>query len=313
MAAPGPGERAYNGLDNAAQLGWRPGKPGMPSTTLPFGDKDHPAVVALRERLRAANGIVGLVRQSPPPPPPSFHLWDAAGRHNILHLSPLQEVVDGAAVLEGAPGVAERAAEIFLRDGFVAVENALVGADLARMQRASDTVVREAMALDPERLGNRNSHRYSFGGVSHSGHCMNVAEWVECLVDNEVCRRIMKHIFNSEDYICRGGGGDFCLPGCVEYQNLHQDMGDPIGSADPTDTPAVTIRDSPPPACTCNFAMQDLTFENGPIRQIPQTQHMRAPGGAFNAPPLETEPEWMRLSTVLVPAGSVVMRNVLCW
>ena len=41
MAPPGPGARAYNGLDNAAQLGWRPGKPGMPSTTLPFGDIAH--------------------------------------------------------------------------------------------------------------------------------------------------------------------------------------------------------------------------------------------------------------------------------
>ena len=137
---------------------------------------------------------------------------------------------------------------------------------------------------------------------------MHVKEWVECLVDNEVCRRVMQFIFGSDNYICRGGGGDFCLGGCVEYQNLHQDMGDPIGNSDPSPEPAVTIRDSPPPACTCNFAMQDLTFENGPIRQVPHMQNTRSP-----FVPLADEPEWMRLSTVLVPAGSVIMRDVRCW
>ena len=81
----------------------------------------------------------------------------------------------------------------------------------------------------------------AFGGASHTGHCVHVPEWAECLVDNEVTRRIMAHIFNSDNYICRGGGGDFCLAGSVEYQGLHQDMGDPVGNADVSETPAVGI------------------------------------------------------------------------
>lgn len=44
--------------------------------------------------------------------------------------------------------------------GFVAVSKALVGANLERMQAASDKQIREMMALDPQRVGNRNSHRY---------------------------------------------------------------------------------------------------------------------------------------------------------
>jgi hypothetical protein len=298
MAPPAKGKPGYAGLDEAPQLGWRTtGPDGAPiknhkgafpddgsvfAARLPFGDPAHPDVVALREHLARRNGIPGL------------------------------EVVDGQAALAN-DALAARAADIFHRDGFVAVSKALVGTQLARMQSASDKVIREMMALDPHRVGNRGSHRYSFGGASHTGHCMHVPEWAECLIDNEVCRCIMTKIFNSPNYICRGGGGDFCLAGSVEYQGLHQDMSDPIGNADKSETPTVGVRDGPPPGCTCNFAMQDLTPINGPIRQVPGTQKHRAIGGGFNAPGVAEEPEWMKLSTVLVPAGSVVMRDVRCW
>ena len=291
---------AFAGQDDSPQLGWRPN----PNTAdphpnrqgswpedgsvfaakLPFGDPHAPEVVALREHMMANNGIDGL------------------------------EVIDGQAVLQDDE-LAKRAAQIFHRDGFVAVSKALVGDDLTRMQAASDRKIREMMALDPQRVGNRNSHRYSFGGASHTGHCSHEPEWAELLFDNEVTRRIMHHIFNSDNYICRGGGGDFCLAGSVEYQGLHQDMGDPIGRADPRDpaAPTMGMRDGPPPACTCNYAMQDLTPINGPIRQIPGTQRARGPGASFNAPNVGAEPEWMKMSTVLVPAGSCVMRDVRCW
>ena len=298
MAPPSRGKAAYAGIEESAQLGWRtldgdgnaiqnnqgsfPQDDSVFAAKLPFGDPMHPDVVALREHMEENNGIPGLT------------------------------VIDGQAVLEDDE-LAKRAAAIFHRDGFVAVSRALVGDDLTRMQEASDKQVREMMALDPYRVGNRGSHRYSFGGASHTGHCSHVAEWAELLFDNEVTRRIMKHIFDSENYICRGGGGDFCLAGSVEYQGLHQDMGDPVGNADPNEEPALGIRDGPPPACTCNYAMQDLTPVNGPIRQVPGTHTHRAPGGRFNAPNVQDEPEWMKISTVLVPAGSCVMRDVRCW
>ena len=58
-----------------------------------------------------------------------------------------------------------------------------------------------------------------------------------------------------------------------------------------------------------NFVTVDSTPLNGPTRQIPGSQHARAP-----IPTLAEEPEWMRLSTVCpVPAGAVQIRDVRAW
>jgi hypothetical protein len=58
-----------------------------------------------------------------------------------------------------------------------------------------------------------------------------------------------------------------------------------------------------------NFLPFDQTALNGPTRQIPGSQHARAP-----IPTLEEEPEWMRLSTVCpVPAGAAQIRDVRAW
>ena len=133
---------------------------------------------------------------------------------------------------------------------------------------------------------------------------------------------ILTAIFGSADYISRGGGGDFCLPGAVDYQALHADMGDRREFKDP-DTGEVrftfgsfkdprgilTYRDLPCPYVCCNYLMVDFNAINGPTRQIPGTQHSREP-----IPTLENEPEWMRLSTVCpAPAGSVLIRDIRAW
>lgn len=56
---------------------------------------------------------------------------------------------------------------------------------------------------------------------------------------------------------------------------------------------------------SCNFLTVDFTPLNGPIRQIPFTQHSREP-----MPLLAVEPEWMKLSTGCpAPAGSVQLLN----
>jgi hypothetical protein len=36
---------------------------------------------------------------------------------------------------------------------------------------------------------------------------------------------VLSAIYATDDYRCCGCGGDFALPGAVEYQNLHSDMG----------------------------------------------------------------------------------------
>ena len=232
---------------------------------------DDPNVVRLRERLNRDNGIKGL---------------------EIL-----------------SPDDVDRAAELFHRDGFVVVRDALVPHQLERMQRAADRAIDEMLAADPEAAVGGGAgglpHRYSFGSSSASRHMLHVDEWVE-MIDMPTTTPILTAIFGSPNYIVIGGGGDLAMPGAIEYQGLHSDN----TWAEPHDpTGRITTRDLPLPAVTINFPMCDLTRENGPIRQIPGTQSSRQP-----IPNLLDEPEWMKLATVCpVPAGSAIFRDVRTW
>ena len=123
---------------------------------------DDPNVVALRERLRAENGIKGL------------------------------ELV--------APGDVKRAADLLHRDGFVVLRDALGPAQLARMREASDRAVAELMTDDPCCAAGGGAgglpHRYSFGGGSASRYMLHVKEWCE-LIDLETTTPILTEIFGS--------------------------------------------------------------------------------------------------------------------
>ena len=219
---------------------------------------DDPGVVGLREHLRANNGIKGLELVSPDDP--------------------------------------KRAAELFHRDGFVAVRDVLDPDQIQRMQAAAYKAVAELMEDDRD---------CSAGGGSASRHMLHVDEWCE-LIDLPTTTPILTEIFGSADYVVGGAGGDIAMPGAIEYQGLHSDnmwseIPDPYGN--------VTMRDLPVPVLTINFPMSDLTFENGPIRQIPGTQRSRAP-----IPSLANEPEWMKLSTVCpAPVGTAIFRDIRAW
>ncbi len=206
-----------------------------------------------------------------------------------------------------APEEIDRAVKIFYRDGFVVVRDALNSERLDFLQKGCDRVIREMLELDPQRIGNRGSHRYSFGAASKTGHLMHHPEWA-MLLDLETVTPILTAIFGSPKYIARGGGGDFCLPGAIEYQSLHSDMGERFGAfMDPRGV--LSYRDLPCPYICCNYLMVDFTSINGATRQIPGTQHSLQP-----IPSFEEEPEWMKLSTVCpAPAGSVLIRDVRAW
>ena len=232
---------------------------------------DDPGVSALRENLRSHNGIKGLELVPPDNP--------------------------------------QRAAELFNRDGFVAVRDALTPEQLARMKAAADTAILQLMEDDHDCSAGGGAgglpHRYSFGGGSASRQMLHVREWCE-LIDLPTTTPILKEIFGSPNYVVGGAGGDIAMPGAIEYQGLHSDnmwseLPDPYGM--------VTMRDLPVPVLTINFPMIDLTYENGPIRQIPGTQRSRAP-----IPNLIDEPEWMKLSTVCpAPAGTAIFRDIRAW
>ena len=215
--------------------------------------------------------------------------------------------IKGLEILE--PTDVERAAELFHRDGFVVVADALSPQQLARMREATERALDAMLAVDPTCAAGGGAgglpHRYSFGSSSASRHMLHDPAWVE-LVDVPTTTPILTAIFGSPNYILIGAGGDVVMPGAIEYQGLHSDnvwseLHDPTGR--------VSTRELPVPAVTINFPMCDLTAENGPTRQIPGTQNSR------NAiPNLVDEPEWMKLSTLCpVSAGAAIFRDLRAW
>lgn len=220
--------------------------------------------------------------------------------------------IRGLEVLD--PSEVDRAVRIFQRDGFVVIRDALPPDQLAILKAGVDEAVRDIIALDPDRNGNRGTLRYSFGGSSMTRSMLHRPEW-QMLLDLPTVTPIVTAIFESSDYLLRSCSGDFCLPGATKYQPLHADMGDyrersttPFSSFhDPRGH--LSTRDLPCPYVCVNFLTVDSTPLNGPTRQIPGSQHSRAP-----IPSLAEEPEWMRLSTVCpAPAGSVQIRDVRAW
>ena len=89
---------------------------------------------------------------------------------------------------------------------------------LARARRGCEIAIREMVGRDPERVGNRGSHRYSFGSSSAHFGCLD--EWA-ALIDPPPLMEVLEAVFGSKDFCSTGaGGGDYNTPGSVEYQHL---------------------------------------------------------------------------------------------
>ncbi|MEM7363839.1 MAG: phytanoyl-CoA dioxygenase family protein [Pseudomonadota bacterium] len=233
-----------------------------------------------------------------------------------------------------SPDEVDRAVHIFRRDGFVVVRDLLDAEHLAQFRDGCERHLKDLLShpgVDGRKYAaetGRLAHRYCYGTTSASRQMMHDRAWVD-MIDLPTTTPIVTAIFGSEDYLVWGGGGDLSIPGAVEYQHLHtdgidaQDNGDvrlqylrelgedvPDGAfADLDFRTQRWVMDRTNPGVTINFVMTDLTWENGPIRQIPGTHT------ATEKPPtLETEPEWMRLSTLVgAPAGSGIIRDSRAW
>ena len=257
---------------------------------------DDPEVEALREKLREHNGIRGL------------------------------EICD--------PHEVERIARIFHRDGFVVVRDLLNPEQLARWRDGCAEALRDILSVPGE--GDRKyvsetgrlPHRYSYGTSSASRQMLHHPAWAS-MIDLPTTTPIVTEIFGGSDYRVWGSGGDLCLPGAIEYQHLHLDGRDPqhlsearIAQAERLgaqlhrddngnlDVPSQKlIMEMTPPMVTINFIMCDLTWENGPIRQIPGTHTLQQ-----NPPHQGDEPDWMKHSTLVgATAGSGVFRDNRAW
>jgi len=195
-----------------------------------------------------------------------------------------------------APDEAESAADTFHRDGFVCIRDALKPPQLASAREGARRVIAEQRAAVDEAKMNRGFARHSFGDQIHH------PEWA-MLVDVPAVLPALEAIWQSEEFTCTGGGGDYCLPG-AGIQPLHSDLGEILH--DPLNV--VSTRDLPAPFIVVNFPMIDFTPENGATRFVPGTQRSRAP-----IPSLEEEPAWMKESLLCAPAGTAIVRDVRCW
>jgi hypothetical protein len=272
--------------------GFTAADPGAPKRRV-YDDRE---VRALRERLRRRNGLPGL------------------------------EIVE--------PHEIDRARRIFLRDGFVVVRDLLDRDALDAFREASARVLRQILAIPG--FGGRKyvtetsrlPHRYSYGTSSASRQLLHEKVWAS-MIDLPTTTPLLKSFFGGDDYWVIGAGGDLCLPGAIEYQALHSDTREsydlPRARREQARRAGVEPRtgedgeldnrtrqlifERTPPRVTINFLMSDLTWENGPIRQIPGTQ-VRS-----DRPPTQAdEPAWMRLSTLVgAPAGAGVFRDPRAW
>jgi len=267
----------------------------------------------------------------PDPYAPARRSYDDPGVVSLRAHLETHSGIDGLEIC--APDEVTRIARILRRDGFVVVRDLLDPEQLERWRAGCARVLGQILEI-PGREGRayvtetgRLPHRYSFGTCSASRHLLHEPEWA-ALVDLPTTTPILKAIFGSTDYLVWGAGGDLCLPGAVEYQHLHSDLKDDqiidpgrlaqagqLGMEVPgrpeelDHATARLILERTPPQVTINFLMSDLTWENGPIRQIPGTHTtvQRPPSPRY-------EPAWMKTSTLVgAPAGAGVFRDTRAW
>ena len=237
------------------------------------------------------------------------------------------------------PGFAKRAAALLNRDGHVIVKNVLDAERLAKIRAGLEPVIRKVVELDPERLGNRGSHRYSFGNLESIEH----QEAWAALADPPILMAVLAEIFETEDFVCRDtmGGADFVLPGALDFQHLHSDGGRgqkgeypdvKLGTRADGSTFWQALDVEEDPACTyrvvnqrelpashlnltVNWPMevggedpQGQTALNGATRQIAGTQ---SKDGIVN---YSEEPLEMKMAMVApAPAGSALIRDTRAW
>jgi hypothetical protein len=257
--------------------------------------------------------------------------------------------LDGLEVIDpdATPDYAERAKRLFERDGFVCVkalgaeQNAALHARVEQNLREIFLSGGDGGSVDPN-MGAKGAWRYAFGSLSKTGSCLHLPEWA-ALVGMPAIDEILTTIWDSPNYACYMGGGDFVLPGS-EYQPLHSDLGDATKSEKdaatglltdvlPPDAPEregyvytdmskgsanvffdpshrLTVMQLPTPIINVHFTTVPWTTENGPLRIIPGTH--RDDG---EMPSLRNEPDWMKKGCCLcpLPAGTAIIRDIRTW
>eukprot|EP00435_Cladocopium_sp_Y103_P031094 s596_g7.t2 len=155
------------------------------------------------------------------------------------------------------------AAQIFADAGFVLLPRAVPPALCRALAAACREEERAMLQRDP-------------GEAQKTGHLLHRPEWT-ALIDLEKVTPVLQQIFEGDDYLCAGAGGDFVRPGVTEYQPLHVDLDFP-GCRDHPENRA--------PVVTLNVALEPLT------RIIPGTHCVKEGwADAWEPPSQMEEPE----------------------
>lgn len=204
-----------------------------------------------------------------------------------------------------SPRSAPLAAQIFADAGFVLLPGA-VAPELCRdLAAACREEERAMLQRDPGEDGNRGAGRYSLGEAQKTGHLLHRPEWA-ALIDLDEVTPVLQQIFEGDDYLCAGAGGDFVRPGVTEYQPLHMDLDFPGCRAHP---------DNRAPVVTLNVALEPLTWRNGPTRIIPGSHCVKEGwSDAWDPPSQMEEPEaWRYYTFCPLPAGTAILRDNRVW
>ena len=197
----------------------------------------------------------------------------------------------------GLIGWTAEARKSFNEHGFVVINNVLDSNQCSAVLTDCECAAKDIVG--PGRAGNRGYGRYSFGVASSSGAMLHCESFAQHLL-NGGCSKLqplLVQIFEGGKeygFLCTGAGGDFVVGGTDTDQFLHADI-------------QVQKKQDlwlAPPMVSINFAVQDISCLNGPMRIIPGTQLHRGDV------PDQIPQQWQRSCLSPVPAGAAIVRDV---
>lgn len=173
----------------------------------------------------------------------------------------------------------------------------------ARGRAGLDDVIRSIVSLDPRRVGNRGSHRYSCG----TAECTHQQHAWAALVDPPALMAILAEVFETEQFVCNTGtgGADFTLPGALDFQHLHSD-----GVSDnPNFGQAATYRDvkvgTRPDGSTFWQELPEYYTASKPVLKLDQQANKQPAGRLADAPPAEVSKIGYTFKPWLIPARCI--------
>lgn len=186
------------------------------------------------------------------------------------------------------PDTLQQAAQAVRVDGYVVFESVLPKDFLAELRGRFQEVFEAHVAkTDP----NRGSNRYQM-------HLPFTPPFVDArIIENPLILPILDAVL-GKDYVCHYFASDTPLPGS-DYQAVHSDIA-LLFPEMPLSLPAYSV--------VLNIPLVDFTEDNGPLEIWPGGTHLMPGGTKLQelAPKMHSEP-------VLVPAGSLILRDMRMW